>query len=443
MLPRLITLAVPIMLTNLLQVTYNLVDAWFLGRVSATAVSAPSIAFSVVFFLSVFGMGFSQAGTTMVSQSHGAGNRRLVDFYASQTVGLVTVAGLVVGVLGVAAVAPLLRLLNVPTEAYPETAIYMRIIFSAVPLMFFFFVLQALLQGVGDSITALWVQLATVTLNGVLDPLLIFGWGPVPAMGVAGAATATLISRAVSAVAILIILFRGREQLAIHRRDLRPDAAAWKRLIGIGLPLATGQGIAALGFTVLQGVVNGFGVAVIAAFGVGNRIIGMFNMPAIGLSRATAALVGQELGAGRPDGARHALRVSVLSMLAFIVPSMALTFLFGNLVMRFFVDDAEVIAHGATLFRIVSVSVVPFTLFTVINGAFQGGGDTRPVMYLSVLRLWGIRVPLAMFLAWNLAIGPAGIWYAMFVSNIVTATLGFAILRSGRWLRRIELAPEG
>jgi putative MATE family efflux protein len=388
-------------------------------------------------------MGFSQAGTTMVSQSHGAGNRRLVDFYASQTVGLVTVAGLVVGVLGVAAVAPLLRLLNVPTEAYPETAIYMRIIFSAVPLMFFFFVLQALLQGVGDSITALWVQLATVTLNGVLDPLLIFGWGPVPAMGVAGAATATLISRAVSAVAILIILFRGREQLAIHRRDLRPDAAAWKRLIGIGLPLATGQGIAALGFTVLQGVVNGFGVAVIAAFGVGNRIIGMFNMPAIGLSRATAALVGQELGARparrgppRPAGKRP-LDARLYR------PSMALTFLFGNLVMRFFVDDAEVIAHGATLFRIVSVSVVPFTLFTVINGAFQGGGDTRPVMYLSVLRLWGIPRTLAMFLAWNLAIGPAGIWYAMFVSNIVTATLGFAILRSGRWLRRIELAPEG
>ncbi|HKK49259.1 MAG TPA: MATE family efflux transporter, partial [Alkalispirochaeta sp.] len=113
----------------------------------------------------------------------------------------------------------------------------------------------------------------------------------------------------------------------------------------------------------------------------------------------------------------------------------------GNYVMRFFVDDAAVIAHGATLFRIVSVSVVPFTLFTVINGAFQGGGDTRPVMYLSVLRLWGIRVPLAMFLAWNLAYGPPGIWYAMFVSNVVTAALGFWLLRTGRWLRQIELSP--
>jgi putative MATE family efflux protein len=429
------------MLTNLLQVTYNLVDAWFLGRVSAAAVSAPSIAFSVVFFLSIFGMGFSQAGTTLVAQSHGAGDRRRVDFFAAQTVALITVTGVVVGMVGVVAVSPLLQLLRVPAAAYRETEIYMRIIFSAVPFMFFFFVLQGVLQGVGDSTTALRVQLATVTLNGVLDPLLIFGIGPIPPMGVAGAATATLISRAISAAAILVILFRGREKLTIHPHDLRPDLSAWRRLIGIGLPLAAGQGIAALGFTVMQGVVNGFGVAVIAAFGVGNRIIGMFNMPAIGLSRATAALVGQELGAGRPEGARHALRVSVGAMLAFIVPAMTLTFLFGNQVMRFFVNDAEVIAHGATLFRIVSVSVVPFTLFTVINGAFQGGGDTRPVMYLSVLRLWGIRVPLAMFLAWNLAYGPPGIWYAMFVSNVVTAGLGFAVLRRGRWLNHLELAP--
>ena len=439
--PRLLRLAVPIMLTNLLQVTYNLVDAWFLGRVSAEAVSAPSIAFSVVFFLGVFGMGFSQAGTTLVSQAHGAGNRRQVDFYAAQTVSLVSVTGIVVGLVGVLAIDTLLGLLRVPPAAEMQTRVYMQIIFSATPFMFFFFVLQGIMQGVGDSVTALWVQLATVTLNGVLDPLLIFGVGPFPEMGVAGAATATLVSRGVSAAAILVILFRGRRHLTIHAADLRPRRRAWRTLVGIGIPLATGQAVAALGFTVLQGVVNGFGVAVIAAFGVGNRIIGMFNMPAIGLSRATAALVGQELGAGREDGARRAVRIGVLAMLAFIVPAMSLTFLFGHSVVRFFVDDPAVIAHGATLFRIVSVSVVPFTLFTVINGAFQGGGDTRPVMVLSIIRLWGIRVPLAMLFAWRLGLGPAGIWYAMFVSNILTATAGFLILRTGRWLRRIELAP--
>lgn len=440
--PRLVTLAVPIMLTNLLQVTYNLVDAWFLGRISAEAVSAPSISFSVVFFLSVFGMGFSQAGTTVVSQAHGAGKRSLVDFYASQTVSLVTVTGVIIGLVGVGAVEPLLWLLRVPDAALEGTRIYMRIIFGAVPFMFFFFVLQGLLQGVGDSVTPLVVQFVTVALNAVLDPLLIFGVGPFPELGVAGAATATLISRGLSAVAILVILFRGRDRLSVHAADLRPRDGAWRRLIGIGFPLATGQGLAALGFTVLQGIVNGFGVAVVAAFGVGNRIIGMFNMPAIGLSRATAALVGQELGAGREDEARHVVRISVLTMLAFIVPAMTLMFFYGNSVMRFFVDDQQVIAHGATLFRVVTVSVIPFTLFTVINGAFQGGGDTRPVMILNIVRLWGLRVPFAMLLAWHLAMGPVGIWYAMFISNITTAAAGFLLLRTGRWLRQLDLAAS-
>lgn len=427
------------MLTNLLQVTYNLVDAWFLGKVSAEAVSAPSIAFSVVFFLSVVGMAFSQAGATLVSQAHGAGDRRLVDYYASQTVSLITLTGILVGVAGVLGIGALLWLLRVPVEVMDYTRTYMRIIFSAVPFMFFFFVLQGLFQGVGDSVTALIVQFATVTLNAVLDPILIFGAGPIPALGVAGAAIATLVSRALSAGAILVILFRGGDRLRIRRTDLLPRAAAWRRLIAIGAPLATGQGLAALGFTVLQGVVNGFGVAVVAAFGIGNRIIGIFNMPAIGFSRATAAIVGQELGANRPDGAREAVRLSVFSMLIFIVPSMTITFFFGSYVMRFFVNDPAVIFHGAVMFRIVSVSVVPFTLYTVVNGAFQGGGDTRPIMYLNMMRLWGLRVPLAMLLAWVVALGPSGIWYAMFVSNIVTATVGFWLLRTGRWMRRLEL----
>ena len=440
---RLLHLAVPIMLTNLLQVAYGLVDAWFLGRLSAEAVSAPAIAFNVVFFLSVFGMAFSQAGTTLVSQAHGAGRRREVDFFAAQTVGLVTVTGIVVCVLGLAGIGPLLWLLRVPEAVLGHTRVYMQIIFAASPFMFFFFVLQGVLQGVGDSVTPLRVQLATVALNAVLDPLFIFGVGPIPALGVAGAAAATFISRAVSAAAIVMILLRRRGDVTVRPADLRPDRGAWRRLLSIGFPLATGQAVAALGFTVLQGVDNGFGVAVVAAFGIGNRVIGVFNMPAIGLSRATAALVGQELGSGSTEAARRAVRVSVSAMLAFIVPAMTITFFFGNSVVRFFVDDPEVALHGATLFRIVSVSVVPFTLFTVINGAFQGGGVTRPIMVLNIIRLWGLRVPLAMLLAWRIGLGPDGIWYAMFVSNIVTATVGFLMLRSGMWLRRIDLDLPG
>jgi Na+-driven multidrug efflux pump len=193
-----------------------------------------------------------------------------------------------------------------------------------------------------------------------------------------------------------------------------------------------------MGFVVLQGIVNGFGTAVIAAFGVGVRIIGLFNMPAIGFSRATASLVGQSIGAGRPEQARIVLRQSVLTILAFITAGMAITFFFGNWVVRFFVDDPAVVEVGAVMFRVISISVIPFAMFTVANGAFQGGGDTKPLLYLNVARLWGLRVPIAWLLAFGLGIGPLGIWVSMVISNIVTAAAGFWILSKGRWLTALD-----
>lgn len=434
----LLRLSVPIMLANLLQTFYNLVDAWYLGRVGAAAVSAPAIAFSVIFFLSVFGIGFSLAGTTLVAQAHGAGDARRVDRFASHTLTIVTVIGVAVGLLGFVGTDGLLWILRVPADSYAYTEAYMRIIFAGIPFMFFYFVLQSVLQGVGDSMTPLKIQLFTIILNVALDPIFIFGWGAIPRMEVAGAAIATVISRGIGALIALWILISGRKGVRVSVADLIPDRESIRAYIEIGLPNSIGQSVTALGFSVLQGVVNGFGTAVVAAFGVANRIIGMFNMPAIGLSRGIASLVGQRLGANEPDQARDVVRVGVLVMLAFITPSMALTFFFGNSLVQFFVNDAEVIAYGATIFRIVSVSVIPFTLFTVINGAFQGGGDTKPVMILNIGRLWGLRVPLAIVLSGF--IGPNGIWIAMFVSNIVTATVGFLLLRTGRWLRRVTVA---
>lgn len=208
--------------------------------------------------------------------------------------------------------------------------------------------------------------------------------------------------------------------------------------IGIGMPASLGQGISAFGFTVLQGVVNSFGASVVAAFGVANRIISLVNMPAIGMSRATASLVGQSLGARNTERAKRIVRMSGLTIFGFVGIGMIFAFFYGNLLVRFFVDDAEVIGHGAILFRIVSPSVVLFALFTVILGAFEGGGDTKPVLVMHAVRLWGIRVPLAFLLAVRLGMGPPGIWISMFVSNLVIASAGFLLLRSGRWMHKID-----
>ena len=434
----LIKLAVPIMLANMLQTMYNLADAFFLGRIGREAVSAPSISFTLIWFTVVFGMGMTIAGTTLISQSKGKGDQEKIDFYLGQMTVFLLFLSFVIMAVGLIFARPLLALLQVPADAYDLTYQYMTIIFAGMPFMFMSFVLQSAMQGLGDSVTPLLIKLGSVVFNIALDPILIFGLFGFPRLEVAGAAIATVIAQALASLAAVVIIVRGKRGMKLRVKNLCPDWSAIKRILQIGLPASIGQGFSAFGFTVLQGVVNGFGTAVIAAFGIGNRIIGLFNMPGIGFARATATLVGQSIGGKRPDLAKKVVRQSVITMSIFISISMTFTFFWGNSFMRFFVDDPEVIAHGALMFRIVSASVVLFTLFTVVMGAFEGGGDTKPVMFLNVFRLWGLRVPVAFGLAIVIGMGPVGIWIAMFVSNFVTAGIGFVVLSRGHWLTKMN-----
>ena len=426
------------MLNNLLQMLLNLADAFYLGKLGAAAVSAPTISFNLIFFLVVFGMSFGMAGTTLIAQSKGKGDRERVDFYLGQTTTVLMSMSVVIAIVGVTLGGSILRLMQVPEDAFEFTRQYMTIIFAGMPVMFLVFILRSALQGVGNSVTPLIVQSIAIGLNLILDPLVIFGIGPFPRLEVAGAAYATVFSRLVASIVALSILVRGRRGIRLQLRHMKPDWHAIKRLASIGLPASIGQGLSAFGFTVLQGVVNTFGTAVVAAFGIGNRIVGLFNMPALGFSQATTALVGQRLGAKRKDQAVTVVKQSVITIAIFIVSGMTLTFFFGSSFIRFFVSDPEVVQHGATMFRIISMSVVLFALFTVTIGAFQGGGDTKPVMFLNIGRLWGLRLPVAYLLAIVLNWGPDGIWWSIFFSNLVTATAGFLVLRRGRWLSKIN-----
>lgn len=439
---RLLKLALPIMAGNFVHTLYNMADTYFLGKLGKEAVAAPSIAFNIVMLLTVFGGSFSMAGTTLMSQAKGRAEKHpeeaeKVEFYLGQMASLTMLSSFILMGIGLAFAEPLLGLLRVPADVYGQTLVYMRLMMFEIPFMFAAFVLSGALQAVGDSMTPFKIQLVTVVLNIALDPVLIFGLGPFPAMGVAGAAVATVLSRAVSAAISAYILIAGRRGLRLHARHLPLKKESALLFVRIGLPSSFGQAISTLGFTVMQGAVNAFGTAVIAAFGVGNRIIGLFNMPAMGFSQATATLVGQSLGAKDKEKAKLVVHQSLLTIFAFISVAMTLTFFFGASFTRFFVDDPEVIAHGVMQFRIVSVSVVFFALFNVLNGAFYGGGDTVPVMANNIFRLWGLRVPLLYLMAFTLGWGPVGIWWSMFVSNMGVTAIAWFLYRSERWARSV------
>jgi putative MATE family efflux protein len=426
------------MASNLVQTLYNLVDAYFLGKLGEAELSAPTIAFPVIFFLILFGIGFSMAGTTLIAQAKGKGDDARVDFYLGQSTTILTVTAVVIAVAGVALSGPLLRLLQTPGEVFGFTRDYTVIIFSGMPFMFGFLILQSAMQGIGRTMVPLWIQLGTVAFNIALDPLLIFGIGPFPAWGVSGAATATVIARGLSSVVAVALLVRGRHGLRLRAVNLRPQRESVRLFLRIGLPSSLGQALTALGFTVLQGIVNSFGAPVIAAFGVANRLIGLFNMPALGVSRAVTTLVGQHLGARQQEEARSFVYTGVGVIQSFLIPAMVLAFFFGGGFIRFFVNDPETIAYGAELFRIVAPSVVAFGFFHAFIGAFQGAGDTKPVMYFNVARLWLLRLPLSWLLALSLGLGPEGIWWSMFLSNSISAAAAIYWFSRGKWMHALN-----
>lgn len=438
LLKELFRLALPIMAGNFIHSLFNLIDTVFLGRVGKEALSAPAIAMPIIFFFIVFGMGFSVAGTTLIAQSKGKNDPERADFYLGQMTIFIVAASIIISIVGFILTPAFLRLINVPPDSYNYTFTYMRTIFLGVPFMYVSFVFQSALRGVGDSMTPLLIQTVAIVINILLDPLLIFGPGIFPRLEVAGAAIATVVSRMIASVFALALLSRGSRGIRLRLRNLKPDRRALKLFVQIGLPSSLGQAGSALGFTVLQGIVNGFGTSVVAAFGIGNRVINMFNMPGMGLSQATAVLTAQSIGRKDYRGARKVANLAMKSIFIFITAGMIYTTFWGRHLILLFIDDPEVLAIGSRMFRIFGPSVILFALFTIVNGAFQGGGDTKPIMVMNMVRLWGLRVPLAWLLAHVAGLGADGIWYSMFLSNAGVAVIGLLLYRTDRWMYKLN-----
>jgi len=442
MMGALFSVAWPVMLSFLLETCYNLADAFWLGKLGKSALVAPTVTLNVFFLAFSLAMGLGTAGTTLVSQYRGAGRVDAMSRAGGQALVLMTGVGIALLAIGLALAAPILRLLQTPDDAFAGTLAYLRWTLPGMPFIFVFFVFQGISTGMGDTLGPMRIKLFTVILNAALDPLLIFGWGPIPPMGVVGAALATIFSQAIAGVFGLRKLMSGALGFRLQRDDMRWDSAMVMRLLKIGVPLSFGQSCTALGFTVLMGVVNSFGSAVTAAFGVGNRIINMVQIPSLGLAQATAAAVGQNLGADQPERAGHAVRQSAILIAVILLPLTTLMFFFGGTISRIFIDDPEVMRYGRELFRITAYSVFAFGFILVLLGAFQGSGHTVPVMVLNMIRLWVIRVPAAYLLGIVLGWGPAGLWWAMFASNVAIAIGAGVWFAAGTWKHKVIETKE-
>jgi putative MATE family efflux protein len=433
----LVLLAVPIMGANILQVAYQLVDAFWVGRLGAAAVAAVSITMPLMFVLIAAGMGFAIAGTTLIAQYTGARDHKMVDHVAAQTLLTILAVSVALGGLGFALAPWLLHLMGVTPEVFRNALSFIRVIFIALPFTFLYAMVQALMRGVGEVKVPLYIVAGTVVVNFFLDPILIFGRFGAPAMGVTGAAVATLIAQLMAAIVALWVLFGGRFGIHVRWRDFKPDFAFVKRAFLLGYPASIEQSARAVGMTLMTFLIVSFGTIVTASFGVATNVINVALIPAMGFSMATSTLVGQNIGAGNIPRAEKTARLSALvTFIALSVLGLVCT-AFATPIVRFFVPQSPlVITEGAHLLRIVSWSFGFVGLQFALLGVLRAAGEMLAAMTTSLVSQWVLALPLAYLLSKHTALGADGLWWALPLSNIVTACIAGALFLWGPWKTR-------
>ena len=464
-------LAWPIVVVQLLQVTYNIVDTLYLGRLSAEAVGAISLAFPLIFLLVAVAGGFTTAGAILVAQYTGARGDRSAGLVTGQTVSFVALLSVVIAVVGYGFTRPALDALpsDPQTEAdvVPLAADYLEIIFLGVPLMFGFFVFTAVMRGYGDTRTPMLVMVISVVVNAVADPFLIFGFANNPLFGwadatpllgradfagleatlfaatgfegwgIEGAAVATVLARGSATAVGLWLLFatsRGPDVTIAH---LSPDLETIGDIVRLGTPSMLEQTASAGAMIVLTAIVVTFSPEIVAAYGLGNRLISLVFLPAMGLGRAIDTMVGQNLGAGHADRAARAVRLAATTGAGVMLIVAVVAVTFAEPIVSVFLGDVEnapaVIEAGTEYVRIRSVEFAFIGVSQVILGGFRGAGNTVTAMVISMATLWVGRVGSVALLVFVFGWGPTGIWVGMAVGNVLGAIIGVAWFARGTW----------
>lgn len=440
----LVSLAFPIILANILQTAYQLIDTFWLGRLGANAVAAVSLSFPILFLILSIGSGLTLAGTIIVAHYKGSENQKEVNFSASQTVYIIFYISVILALTGYFLASPLMKLIGAGPDIISDSIAYFKVSSFGFVFLFMFFVFQSLMRGIGNVLLPMYIVLITVFLNLILDPLFIYGFGPVSGYGVTGAAVASVITQGISAFAGLWVLFRGKQGIKIRLKNMKFNFSWTKRMVELGIPASLGQSTRAAGMTIMVILVTGFGSEVVASYGIGARILSLVIVPALGLAIATTTLVGQNIGAGKINRAEEIGNMSAkiaffgLTVVGFIL------FLFAEELVYFFVpNDPEVIADGALFIKIMAPSFGLLGIQQVLNGVFNGAGFTKASMLISIFSLWILRFPLAYILSHRTVLEHEGIYWAFPISNLVAGIVAFIYYKKGYWKTRIIRNKRG
>ena len=426
-------LAIPMMLELVLESTFAVVDIFFVARLGASAVATVGLTETYLFLLYSVAMGLAMAVTAIIARRIGEKRGEEAAVSAVQAILLAVGVSLPVTVAGIFWAQDLLRLMGADAWAVEQGYRYTQWMLGGNAVILLLFVINAVFRGAGDAATAMRVLWVANGINIVLDPILIFGLGPIPALGIEGAAIATNIGRGAGVAMQLWILLRGSEHLRGVAHALRWDGAivlniARTSVGGIGQML-----VAMAAWVFLMRILASVSTEAVAGATIAMRVMMFTLMPAWGLSNAAATLVGQNLGAGEPGRAEAAVwRIGWMTMSFTLAVSVAF-FVWHDAIIGVFTDDAAVIAIGGEWLSILAYSYFVYGWWMVSVQAFNGAGDTMTPTWINLVFFWLIQIPLAWALALPLGWAETGVFWGVFISETAVGVFTLWLFSRGRW----------
>jgi putative MATE family efflux protein len=439
----LLKFVLPILAGNVLQSLNGSVNAIWVGHgLGEAALAATSNANTVLFFLigAVFGVGMS--ATILVGQSIGARNIDQAKRVIGTSVVFFVFLSVLIAALGLPGAELMMRWLHTPAEAQPLAVSYLRIIFLGMPFLYLLIFISMALRGAGDARTPFVFLALNVGLDIALNPLFIFGLGPVPAMGIAGSATATLVAQVVTLAALIAWLYRTRHFLAIHGDEkgyLRVDRTILKALFTKGVPMGLQMIVMSVSMLAMIGLVNSFGAHTTAAYAACFQLWNYIQMPSMAIGMAASSMAAQNVGAGKWDRVHRVAMTGVVFNFLLTGSLVVLIYLFNRGALNLFLPDSGGAIEIAQHINTIAVwSFVFFGLSFVLAGVVRSTGAVIPPLIILILALWVVRLPFAYGFVGRL--GADAIWWSFPLGSLVSMLLSIAYYRFGNW-RSARMLP--
>ena len=431
-----IRLALPAVAERMLTLLVSTVNTILVGHLGASALAAVGLSGTISMIGSTLFQAVGTGSTSLVAQAIGAKNRPLAQRVLQQSMLVAAGLGLVCMALVLPFTKQTLVLLGAEAEAVALGNQYLPYMAATLPAMSLLMVGNAALRGSGDTRTPMLLMGGMNVINVVLSLLLIRGWGPFPAMGVAGAGVAAATSRAVAGIATLVLLRSGSTRLSLTRWIIRPDREVLSRLLQVGLPAGGENLLMRIAFVSYTRAIAGLGTVAYAAHVIAQRVEMMSIMPAFGFAVAATTLSGQALGAGDTKRARQSVFRSIEIASGFAVICAIFFNIFPRFMLSLFTNDEAVIAQGILPLRIVAIGMPTMTAAFCLSGGLRGAGDTRTVMWITGVGAWFVRVPLSLLSVTLFRLGLPGVQSAMILDWMVRCTLLAWRFRPGAWQAR-------